>query len=54
MFRIVPKTKKKTHKKDNSKIWNQFNNMMETDNIKCISKYISLKIFDQPDIHIDL
>ncbi len=36
MFRIVPKTKKNTHKKDNTKIWEQFNNMMETDNIKCI------------------
>ena len=36
MFRVVPKTKKKTHKKDNTKLWRQFNHMMETENITCI------------------
>tara|TARA_Y100000816_G_C26075392_1_gene566025 strand:+ start:383 stop:1480 length:1098 start_codon:yes stop_codon:yes gene_type:complete len=42
MFKIVPKTKKKTHKKDNTKIWDQFNNMMEIDNDKvtCIFEKI--------------
>ena len=29
MFRIVPKTKKKTHKKDNTKIREQLNNIKD-------------------------
>ena len=36
MFRIVPKTKKKIHTRDNTKLWEQFNSMMQTDDLTCI------------------
>ncbi len=36
MFKIVPKTKKKIHTKDNKKLWDQFNSMMQTNDVTCI------------------